>query len=158
MASARTAMAAAPHMPKSFWFHAVLDASDKSNYLATEKEGQLQKCPLKHIQSVCSETIIHSPASFLPWGKVGQAVSAVKFKKKLEDRTEKACYLRKIGKDKYQVWIPATKKSQPSGSSTSLSKGNLIAQQRTHAMIETKVSWWTTQQPVTITMKNWRTA
>lgn len=34
----------------------------------------------------------------------------MKFKKNLENRTEKACYLRKIGSDKYQVWMPETNK------------------------------------------------
>lgn len=42
MAAARTAMAAAPHMPKSIWSHAVLDAADKGNYLATAKECGIQ--------------------------------------------------------------------------------------------------------------------
>lgn len=34
----------------------------------------------------------------------------MKFKKKLENRVEKSCYLRRIGTGKYQVWMPKTNK------------------------------------------------
>lgn len=44
------------------------------------------------------------------WEKGGKAVCAVKFKKKLENRSDTACYLRRIGTDKYQVWLPASNK------------------------------------------------
>lgn len=43
-------------------------------------------------------------------GKGGKAVSAVKLKKKLENRAENACYLGKIGTDKYQIWLPESNK------------------------------------------------
>lgn len=37
-------------------------------------------------------------------------VSAVKFKKKLEERAEDACYLRKLSNELYQVWPPVSNK------------------------------------------------
>lgn len=37
-------------------------------------------------------------------------VSAAKFKKKLDYREEKACYLRRIGTDLYKVWLPGSEK------------------------------------------------
>lgn len=65
MASARTAMEAEPHMPKLFWSHAVLDAADKGNYLAIAKQGKIQPSPRAHIQKVCPEYKMLSPAAFL---------------------------------------------------------------------------------------------
>lgn len=99
MASARTAMAAAPHMSKTFWSHAVLDVANKGNYLTTAEEGRIQPSPRKFISNQCPEFETPSPATFLPWGKFGRAVSAEKFKKELENRAERACYLRKLGAD-----------------------------------------------------------
>lgn len=45
MAEEKTVMAAASHMPKTMWSHAVLDALDKGNYLATTKKGKIQESP-----------------------------------------------------------------------------------------------------------------
>ena len=110
MAAARTAMTAAPHMPKKFWSHAVLDAAEKGNYLSTTKNGQMQASPHTRIQQSRPDYCIVSPATLLPWGKVGRTVNAEKFKKKLEDRGQKACYLRRLGADKYQIWLPESNK------------------------------------------------
>ena len=93
-----------------FWSHAVLDAADRGNYLATAKEGILQSSPHSKIKQHCPNYSISSPESFLPWEKIGRAVSAEKFKKKIEDGENKACYLRKIGTDNYQIWMPETNK------------------------------------------------
>lgn len=41
MASARTVMAAAKHMPNKMWSFTVLDAPEKRNYLAKARTGRL---------------------------------------------------------------------------------------------------------------------
>lgn len=45
LATARTVMAAALHMPKKTWSYAVLDAVDKGNYLAKAKIIKYEKAP-----------------------------------------------------------------------------------------------------------------
>lgn len=85
MASARTPMAAAPHMPKACWFFAVLDAADKGKYLAAARNGRLQASSYATINSQCPDADISSPASFLPRGNKGNAVIAVKIEKKLDN-------------------------------------------------------------------------
>lgn len=37
----------------------------------------------------------------------------MKFEKKVGNRAEEACYLRRIDTDKYQVWTPETKSDVP---------------------------------------------
>lgn len=89
MAAARTAMAAATHMPKTIWSHAVLDAADKGNYLATAKIGKLQANPNTKIARQCPKAQIRGPRNFLPWGK---KISTIKYKKKLESRKTRVTY------------------------------------------------------------------
>lgn len=88
MAAARTAMTAAPHMPKKFWSHAVLDEAEKGNYMATAKNGKLEISPYGHIERLCPGAKVPNPATLFSWGTKGKSVSALKFKKKLEDRAD----------------------------------------------------------------------
>lgn len=110
MAAARTAMDASSRMPKRFWSHTVLDAADKWNYMATAKEGKLKPRPHKTISSQCPDYFIPSPATLLPWGNIGRAVSAEKFKKQLDTRADNACYLRKSGTRTAEIWLPEPNK------------------------------------------------
>lgn len=89
---------------------AVLGAADKGNYLAAAKGENLRPIPHENIQARCPNAKFSNPASFLPRGKTGKTASATNFKKKLEDRAETACYLRKIGTDLYEVWMPTSNK------------------------------------------------
>lgn len=69
MAAARTAMAAASHMPKNMWSYAVLYAADKGNYLATAKRGKLQAIPNANTSLKFPSAKIASPSCYLPCGK-----------------------------------------------------------------------------------------
>lgn len=94
MATTRTVMKAAPHMPKTCWSYAVLDAADKGTCLATSKQCHIEPSPYAKIERQCPTAAVSSPEKLRPWEKKGTAVSAVKFKKKVERRSEDAYYLR----------------------------------------------------------------
>lgn len=81
MASARTVMEAAKHMPNKMCTFTVLDAADKRNYLATAKVSKLQASPNAPISFKRPGAKIVSPGGFLPWEMKGKIASAVKFKK-----------------------------------------------------------------------------
>lgn len=85
MAATRSSMTAAPHMPQDMWSFAVLEAADRGNYSAKTKDNELHSSPNAHIKTS------QSPGTFLPWGKLGKVVSAVKFQKTLDARANNAC-------------------------------------------------------------------
>lgn len=101
ISAARTAMAVAPHMPKRFWTHAVLDAAEKGNHKATAKNSKLTLSPYRRIERLCPEEKVPNPATLLPWGTNRRYSSAVKFKTELENRAEEARYLRRLGANLY---------------------------------------------------------
>eukprot|EP00173_Palmaria_palmata_P001789 Plantae.Rhodophyta-Palmaria_palmata.ctg20410.p1 GENE.Plantae.Rhodophyta-Palmaria_palmata.ctg20410~~Plantae.Rhodophyta-Palmaria_palmata.ctg20410.p1 ORF type:complete len:203 (-),score=7.17 Plantae.Rhodophyta-Palmaria_palmata.ctg20410:21-629(-) len=103
MAVARTAIAAAPHIPKDLWSFAVLAAADKGNYMAKSKNTVIKQSPNSYTKNALS------PAT-LPWGRKRKIISAVKFKKTLEARVQDACYIRRKDRDLYQIWLPERNK------------------------------------------------
>lgn len=158
MASAGTAMAAAKHMPKNMCSYDALDASDKGNYLATANMCKLQASPNAHILIGCPSAKISSPNCFLPWGKKGKIVSAVKFKRKLETRAEDYCSVRKWTNELYQVWLPNSNKKNEDkrlrfatshGTTKSLSMPRRSSSRKGRKYSSTKQRWAGRSRPKT---------
>lgn len=62
-------MEAAKRMPKTMWSHAVLDASDKGNYLTTAQMGKLQASPNMNYDNIAQlfpGAKIPCPSVFIP--------------------------------------------------------------------------------------------
>lgn len=69
MEEERIAMAAAEHILEKMWSYAVLDASDKDNYLTTAKIGKIQSSPNAHISLKFPGAKIANPSCLIPWGQ-----------------------------------------------------------------------------------------
>lgn len=65
MAATRLELPTASNMPKSLCSYATLYAAEKSNYLATTKDGIMKPSPKKNIEEQCSTEKASRPQSFL---------------------------------------------------------------------------------------------
>ena len=101
-AAARAALKAAPAPldHQRYWSFSALDAIDKANFLPLTRNGSFMPSPhtaLKlHGHSVDEKD---GPNHFLPYGQPGWIVNTARHKKKLEDRSTPANYLRCTNKE-----------------------------------------------------------
>lgn len=69
LSAIRTTVTAGPHMPKSFWSFATLDAADKGNYLSTSKQGKPHMILNRNIGTQFAGARFTNPSTFLPCGR-----------------------------------------------------------------------------------------
>lgn len=96
-------------MPKNTLSFAVLDVAEKDNYLAKARKTSFMQARIT-INIICTRAKLSCSTNTTILGKQGKIISAVKFKKNLDNKVVNACYLRRLGTDLYPVWLPDRKK------------------------------------------------
>lgn len=97
--------APAPLKAAAYWSLAAFDATDKANYRPFRRDGILQPSSHTSMQlHVCKTGVLDGPRAFLPFGKQELLIYTRKIKRKLDDRTIPANYIRCLSIYPYQIY------------------------------------------------------